>query len=365
MTSPPRPELIVWGPFPPPVHGLAVVTEALANRLASHARVTRFNVSARPISRFAAINISYRAVRLLVLMGRFGLHVFKSRPRVVFVELSAGYVQLADALCALLARMAGARVMIHHHSFAYLGHATTQWFNIAAFRILRGCEHIALCPQMQRLLRDHHGVERSQTLILSNAVFVPPVERSFGQPGGGALRLGFFSNITAEKGIFVLLELLLALEEDGLPVEGVIAGPVDPAIAAAFAARLRKVKSARHVGVVSKASKAAFLAGIDVLVFPSRHIHEAEPLVMIEALSYGVPVLATSRGCIPSAWGGQTGVSVLNDEIFAEQAGRRVRSLIQDPRALAAARESALVLYKDMHRHACAQLQRLLDSIVV
>src|SRR5262249_2677277 len=38
---------------------------------------------------------------------------------------------------------------------------------------------------------------------------------------------------------------------------------------------------------------------IDVLVFPTRYIHEAQPLVIYEAQAAGVVVAASRRGCIP------------------------------------------------------------------
>ena len=37
---------------------------------------------------------------------------------------------------------------------------------------------------------------------------------------------------------------------------------------------------------------------IDILLLPTRYVNEVEPLVILESLRNGVPVLANSRGCI-------------------------------------------------------------------
>jgi glycosyltransferase involved in cell wall biosynthesis len=49
-------------------------------------------------------------------------------------------------------------------------------------------------------------------------------------------------------------------------------------------------------GSVTGAAKDAFFKSIDVFLFPSRYQYEAQPLVTLEALSYGVSALTTRHG---------------------------------------------------------------------
>ena len=50
-----------------------------------------------------------------------------------------------------------------------------------------------------------------------------------------------------------------------------------------------------ELGPVAGAAKQRFFETIDIFFFPSRYRMEAQPLVMLEALSYGVATLATHK----------------------------------------------------------------------
>jgi len=53
-------------------------------------------------------------------------------------------------------------------------------------------------------------------------------------------------------------------------------------------------------GAVYGLGKEAFYADIDAVPFPTRYLVDCYPLVIVEALAYGVPSIADARGCIKS-----------------------------------------------------------------
>ena len=56
--------------------------------------------------------------------------------------------------------------------------------------------------------------------------------------------------------------------------------------------------SINYRGPVHGSNKKEFFNDIHIMLFPSRYKNEAQPLVVFEALSYGVPVICFNRGCI-------------------------------------------------------------------
>jgi glycosyltransferase involved in cell wall biosynthesis len=113
----------------------------------------------------------------------------------------------------------------------------------------------------------------------------------------------FLGTCRREKGLFDTLEAvaLAHTAEPGGFVLTVAGAFVDPATEREFQARLTQLPPglARHVGFADEAQKHTLFAGADVLCLPSAYPHEAQPLVIAEALAHGVPVIATRWRALP------------------------------------------------------------------
>ena len=95
-----------------------------------------------------------------------------------------------------------------------------------------------------------------------------------------------------------LVEALARLRQD---FRFVLAGPVrDPALQAEISDFCRRNGAvAAHIGPVMGEDKRRFYESVDLFVLPTRLIDEADPLVLLDAYSFGCDVLASSTGCIP------------------------------------------------------------------
>ena len=54
----------------------------------------------------------------------------------------------------------------------------------------------------------------------------------------------------------------------------------------------------KHVGAVYGDDKSSFLRSGDIFVFPTKYKNECFPLVLLEAMSFGLPVITTNEGAI-------------------------------------------------------------------
>jgi glycosyltransferase involved in cell wall biosynthesis len=297
-----------------------------------------------------------RLGRELAGLARFGLALGRDRSPSLYLGLSGGPGQVVDALYLFLARLGCRQRVIHHHSYAYLSQPSplTRLCLAGAGPAL----HVVLCRDMAERLSQSYGIPEDRILVLSNVVFMEEARPA--HPGERpALRLGFLSHVTEAKGVFRFLEIVRLLQTQGLPVEGLVAGPVDPGLQDRFDRELAATPGARHLGPVYGEEKQAFLRGLDALVFPTRYRNEAEPVVVLEALREGVPVLSTRRGCIAAQLEGQL-LPALPEEGFELEAANRLQRLWLDPGHRAEARRKAIQGFHALRERHRATLEGVL-----
>ncbi len=292
-----RAPVIVIGALPPPTHGYSVVTASIVEHLRSAAaQVEVAAISPTTLVRGIVYHLQrvWRVGRALITLLRGS----RRRSRAAYLAVSGGAGVVYDLLLASVARLLAYRLFIHHHAFSYVD----RWSGSRAALIAasgRSAVHICLCPTMAARLRSRYPHAKN-VIIQSNAAFVE-VSKPHHQRGPGPFRIGFMSNLAPEKGLDTVIEVFRSLRVRHADVALVLAGPVAPY--ADSQSLLHRAKqefsdSLDYRGPIFGAQKQRFFADIDVFLFPTRYVNEAQPLVVLEALAAGVPVIATARGCI-------------------------------------------------------------------
>ena len=136
--------------------------------------------------------------------------------------------------------------------------------------------------------------------------------------------LAFLGRISPEKRLDRAIRIA---EQVGMPIK--VAAKLDKADRAYYDEVIKPLMALPHVeyiGEISEAEKTEFLGNAHALLFP---IDWPEPfgLVMIEAMACGTPVIAFNRGSVPEVI--ENGVSgfVVEDEISAVAAVKRLHTL--------------------------------------
>jgi glycosyltransferase involved in cell wall biosynthesis len=127
------------------------------------------------------------------------------------------------------------------------------------------------------------------------------------------LRILFFSNLVVNKGIYVLLEALSLLKERGIPFQATFAGVWESAQVETEFGDIVKKRGLQEMVVLCGPKygddKRKTFADADIMAFPT--YNDAYPLVVLEAMSHGLPVVSTLEGAIPDmVVEGQTGFLV-------------------------------------------------------
>jgi glycosyltransferase involved in cell wall biosynthesis len=214
---------------------------------------------------------------------------------------------LRDAVFLVAARLARRSRIVHLNG----GH-------FAAFRdtsgpLVRAVMRAALSGVDQAWilsngLREMFGdlIPQQRVHVLENAVddprgSEPRAERAPGEP----LRLLYLSNLVPEKGCFELIEAIeQASRLDGLPALDLrLIGEVTNEVRHRIEERARRLAShgitVEVLGPKTGAAKDEEYARADLFAYPTRYPYEGQPLVLLEAMGAGLPIITTSLAAIP------------------------------------------------------------------
>ena len=181
------------------------------------------------------------------------------------------------------------------------------------------------------------------------AVVPPGVPDEFDRipgPPQGRPHILYLNAMNDEKGVMVLLDALEKLLDRGIEFFCDFAGPMlSEDFSTRFWQRIRSSprleQSVRHHGSVEGEAKRGLLGSARVVCVPTHHPTETCPIVALEALMAGKPVVASAwRGLKSTVADGQTGYLVpvhdsqaladrlgdlLLNEVLAQEMGRRGR----------------------------------------
>jgi glycosyltransferase involved in cell wall biosynthesis len=116
-------------------------------------------------------------------------------------------------------------------------------------------------------------------------------------------RILFLSNISLEKGVGTLIEALGLLKKRGCAYECTIGGPFASADEEARIRRLVRERNFENdidwAGPLNPDQKADHYLKSDIFCFPTHYHAEGQPLVLLEAMMFSLPIVATDWRGIP------------------------------------------------------------------
>jgi glycosyltransferase involved in cell wall biosynthesis len=241
------------------------------------------------------------------------------------------------------------------HRFAGRSRAATQLLRFAARGAALFC---AVSRELAGIARRQLGVAEERLRVLPMGV---GEEFSPGDREAERARLGldgrrhllYVGDLTAEKGVGDLLAAAGSLAARGVDFELHVAGR------GALERALEGAPRVHRLGSVPQHELARWYRAADLLVVPSHA--EGAPLVVMEALACGLPVVATRVGGIPELVGdGRTGVLV--EPQRPEELAERIAALLEDAARLDGLRRAAAE--ERVERTAQARARELLPWVL-
>jgi glycosyltransferase involved in cell wall biosynthesis len=225
---------------------------------------------------------------------------------VYFTIVPTGKIFYRDALITSLIKRFCRRIIFHLHKKGIdemaAGSRHKKWLLKKTFK---GVRAICLSEKLTADIRTIYGLE---PFILPNGIEI--VNKRVAPRYNAAPRILYLSNLVINKGIEVFLQNLVELHQQGYRFHARIVGaPVDYSIeqAKAFCSAAGIAHLVDVIGPKFGPDKFKELEMADIFVLPS--FSECVPLSILEAMQFGLPVVATGVGGIPDIL--QHGVSGL------------------------------------------------------
>jgi glycosyltransferase involved in cell wall biosynthesis len=241
------------------------------------------------------------------MRGRFDLRIVRRLARLVEEEgyaLVHAHTPRTALVGRLVSKRAGVPLVYHVHSPA--GHDSTRplvnLFNaLVEWHSLRDAARlIAVSPSLQRYMVAR-GFPADRVVLVPNGVPANPAAKDR-TPPAGAWTLATVALFRPRKGVEVLLEALAALRSWGLDVRLRAVGGFETlayeTAILGLADRLGIAAAVDWIGFTRDVN--AELAKTDLFVLPSL-FGEGLPMVVLEAMAAGVPVVATRVEGVPEA----------------------------------------------------------------
>jgi glycosyltransferase involved in cell wall biosynthesis len=303
-SSHPSLRVLISGHLPPPMGGLAAFCQTLINS-SLPTRVDLEFVITSSQSRQLADSGKVSASNLVSAMRdclRFTTVAIRHHPHVVHISTTFGLSFVKHAICVLIARMLGSRVLLHPHCSPLVLYTerSSLWKSFFKAIVALTDGVIALSQEWIRT----GNILRLPTYCMPNAIAIADYGRSADQtrsqtePGSelNALYLGYLGRA---KGSFDLIEAATDLRDLKLKIH-LVGGELSLGELDLLRVRLRSSAAAGIVEIhppVIGLEKLNLLRKADIFLYPSHH--EGLPIAVIEAMASGLAIIATRVGGLP------------------------------------------------------------------
>ncbi|OWW26240.1 glycosyltransferase [Zobellia sp. OII3] len=289
--------------IPPPVNGAAMVGKQIkeSQKINSAFETDYINLT----TSFTLSKIGKGGFQKIATTFAIGWQVIKAlstkKYDLCYMTLTAkGAGFYKDFLIVLILKLFGKKILYHFHnkgvaksSEKYLNHLlysfvfkntnSIQLSSLLFYDIQRYVrpENVYFCPN--GIPEESDVVQKRQRLPETPCKFL------------------FLSNMMEEKGVLVLLEACSLLKEKGLDFECHFIGAWSDISEDYFYERVRQLGITQNIFAHGKQygrQKIGFFSNADVFVFPTYYHNECFPLVLLEAMQYGLPVISTHEGGI-------------------------------------------------------------------
>ncbi|SMG43623.1 Glycosyltransferase involved in cell wall bisynthesis [Arenibacter troitsensis] len=319
--------------FPPPVHGVSVINKHIFNLSIFDEEYIKDVVELKfseDLTTLSKLNLK-KVLRTLKIAYELLLKGIKIKPQFVYFTISpANNTFYRDLIFVFIIKLLRIKPIYHLHGKGISDNVQKNPFVRNIYKwVFNNSAIIHLSDGLVR--RELHPLQLKNAIIyvLPNGIINQYPIQTFPitEKKDDVL---FLSNLFPSKGIFILLQAI-KLVKDHIPTikVNIVGDTVNNQILREVKRLIVKYKLEQNVIIHGKKlgkEKSIFLENTKIFVHPT--LNDAFPLVILEALQNGLPVITTNEGAIPEIIDDETGIIIQKND--PEQLALKIISLLSD-----------------------------------
>ena len=306
---PAKKKILLIGSLPPPYHGSNVYFEGLLDsKLKDKYEIFHVDISdhrgLENLTRLDTTNVKLALKGILELRSALG----QFKPDLVYIPVASNFLPfLRDGLFILTAAyFSNAKIVIHLHEGSYF---REEFYGKSNFIVKKFIKHAlskvdTAIVYTRGLEATFNGLVKKVVSFLNGKDVDGPVE--YVRSNTGATKIAYIGNLFESKGILNFLRSAIIISSSCPEARFIVAGTwgADKEKVNREAERIiaegRLEDKIKFLGSVTGDELKDFYMSTDVLIFPSMYLYEGCPLIIIDALGFGIPVISSKGiGAIP------------------------------------------------------------------
>lgn len=305
--------------IPPPVHGSSVVGLSIKTsqtiNLAFDCQYINL-LASQDIAESGTVS-SKKLVDFMVTWLKLFSTLRKFKPDLSYLALTTtGAAFFKDILIVLLLRAFNVKRIYHLHNRGVSLKQNNSLYRICYNFVFKNAEVILLSNLLYHDIQEFvpknkiyicpNGIDdlsnqHLKPIIIEKNLLPPNIFPQASEDSKKIVHLLFLSNLIESKGVFDLLEACALLKAKGISFKCTFIGGESDISANQFMNRINLLDLDEQVVFEGKKydkEKELAYKKADIFVFPTYYSNECFPLVLLEAMSYGLPVVSTFEGGI-------------------------------------------------------------------
>lgn len=288
--------------YPPPIHGSSSIGQYI-----KESEIINSNYSCRYINLGTSRNISnigkfqiYKILLYFNIIYKTIKSFLYFKPELLYLAITIrGVGFYKDSIIALIAKIFKVKIVFHLHNKGINYDKRSVLIKLYYRYIFRNSNVILLSKE---LYKDVEGIVSEQNVYYcSNGIPKNINNLTIENNKDSCIKILFLSNLIESKGIFVLLKACSLLKKSEHNFKCLIVGGEGDVSVDSLEKKIKEYLLQDNVFYLGKKigqEKNKIYSESDIFVLPT--MNDCFPLVLLEAMQFGKPIISTKIGAIPS-----------------------------------------------------------------